>query len=131
LQDAILHRQPISAMGHHLKFFYATQVRQAPPTFALFVNRDELFSPTYSKYLAGQLRKAFGYEGCPIMLVPKPRPKTIEPVRKRLHAARARRAGDGQPLKERRGRGPRDQKRGAQKKRLSGSARSKARGARK
>ncbi len=28
------------------------------------------------------MRRAFGYEGCPIVLVPKPRPKTIEPVRK-------------------------------------------------
>jgi hypothetical protein len=28
------------------------------------------------------MRKAFGYEGCPIILVPKARPKTIEPKRK-------------------------------------------------
>jgi GTP-binding protein len=92
LRDAIEQRQPISAMGHRLKFFYATQLRQAPATFALFVNRDELFSPAYNKYLAGKIRQAFGYEGCPIVLVPKPRPKTIEPVRKRLHAAQARKA---------------------------------------
>ena len=82
LHDAVERRQPISATGHRLKFYYATQVRQAPPTFLLFVNRDELFSDAYKKYLAGEMRKAFGYEGCPIMLVPKPRPKTIEPVRK-------------------------------------------------
>ena len=75
LQDAIERRQPISAQGHRLKFFYATQVNESPPTFLLFVNRDELFSPTYEKYLAGELRKAFGFEGCPIVLVPKPRPK--------------------------------------------------------
>jgi GTP-binding protein len=90
LRDAIEQRQPVSAEGHHLKFFYAAQVKEAPPTFLLFVNRDELFSPAYNKYLAGQLRKAFGYEGCPIILVPKPRPKTIEPVRKRLEEARQR-----------------------------------------
>ncbi len=81
LRDAVERRQPISAAGHQLKFFYATQVRQAPPTFLLFVNRDELFSDQYKKYLAGELRKAFGYEGCPIILAPKPRPKTIESVR--------------------------------------------------
>ena len=57
-------------------------MRQAPPTFLLFVNRDELFSDAYKKYLAGKMREAFGYEGCPIILVPKARPKTIEPVRK-------------------------------------------------
>jgi GTP-binding protein len=83
LQDAVERRQPVSSHGHRLKFFYATQVRQAPPTFLLFVNRDELFSSQYKKYLADQMRIAFGYEGCPLILVPKPRPKTIEPVRRR------------------------------------------------
>jgi GTP-binding protein len=85
LQDAVERRQPVSSRGHRLKFFYATQVQQAPPTFLLFVNRQELFSPQYKKYLADQMRLAFGYEGCPVVLIPKARPKTIEPVRKRKH----------------------------------------------
>ena len=87
LRDAVERRQPVSAAGHRLKFFYATQVRQAPPTFLLFVNRDELFSDQYKKYLAGEMRRAFGYEGCPMVLVPKPRPKTVEPIRKFKPAA--------------------------------------------
>jgi GTP-binding protein len=82
LHDAVERRQPISAMGHRLKFFYATQVRPAPPTFLLFVNNDELLTDQYKKYLAGEMRKAFGYEGCPIVLVPKARPKTVESKRK-------------------------------------------------
>ena len=82
LRDAVERRQPISNQGHRLKFFYATQVRLSPPTFLLFVNRDELLSDQYKKYLAGEMRTAFGYEGCPVVLVPKARPKTIEPVRK-------------------------------------------------
>ena len=82
LQAAVELRQPVSSQGHRLKFYYATQVRQAPPTFLIFVNRDELLSEQYKKYLGGEMRKAFGYEGCPIIFVPKPRPKTVEPVRK-------------------------------------------------
>jgi GTP-binding protein len=82
LQDAVERRQPVSARGRRLKFFYATQVRQAPPTFLLFVNGDELFSDQYKKYLTDQMRRAFGYEGCPIILAAKARPKTIESVRK-------------------------------------------------
>jgi GTPase len=82
LQDAVERRQPVSAHGHRLKFFYATQVRLAPPTFLLFVNRSELFSDQYKKYLGDQMRRAFGYEGCPIVMVPKSRSRTIEPVRK-------------------------------------------------
>jgi GTP-binding protein len=86
LQDAVERRQPVSSHGHRLKFFYATQVRSSPPTFLLFVNRVDLFSDAYKKYLAGQMRTAFGYEGCPVVLVPKARPKTIEPVRKQRPA---------------------------------------------
>jgi GTP-binding protein len=82
LRDAIEHRQPVSSAGHRLKFYYATQVRQAPPTFLLFVNREDLFSDQYKKYLAGEMRRAFGYEGCPLILVGREREKTIEPVRK-------------------------------------------------
>src|SRR6478736_6879980 len=82
INDSVERRQPVSSVGHRLKFFYATQVRQAPPTFLLFVNRDELFSDPYKKYLANEMRKAFGYEGCPIVLLPKARPKTIESKRR-------------------------------------------------
>ena len=88
LNDAIERRQPISASGLRLKFFYATQTRQAPPTFLLFVNRDELFSPSYSRYLAREIRRAFGYEGCPVVLVAKPRPKSIESFRRTNRARR-------------------------------------------
>ena len=83
LQEAVERRQPVTAQGHRLRFFYATQVRQAPPTFLLFVNRDELFSDQYRQYLADQMRAAFGYEGCPVIMVPKPRPKTIEAIKAR------------------------------------------------
>ena len=82
LADAIVRRQPVSKLGHRLKFFYATQVKEAPPSFLLFVNRDELFSPPYEKYLAGEIRRAFGYEGCPVVLIARARPKTIATIRR-------------------------------------------------
>lgn len=105
LQDAVERRQPVSSAGHRLKFFYATQVRQAPPTFLLFVNRDELFSAQYKKYLADSLRTAFGYEGCPVVLVPKPRPKTVESVRRFRPKPQSR-----EPERQRSGRRPRAEK---------------------
>jgi GTP-binding protein len=81
LRDAIELRQPVSNAGLRLKFFYATQIRECPPSFLLFVNRKDLLSPVYEKYLASSLRAAFGYEGCAIVLMPRERPKTIESVR--------------------------------------------------
>ena len=82
LQEAVERHQPVSAAGHHLKFFYATQIQQAPLTFLLFVNRDEFFSEPYKKYLTRELRRAFGFEGCPVVLVPRPRPKVVRSPRK-------------------------------------------------
>jgi GTPase len=90
LNDAITRRQPVSSGGHRLKFFYATQVKQAPPIFLLFVNRVDLFTDKYKKYLSGELRRAFGYEGCAIVLVPRERPKTIESKRKFKRAPKRR-----------------------------------------
>tara|TARA_Y100000588_G_scaffold17788_2_gene18441 strand:+ start:9697 stop:11115 length:1419 start_codon:yes stop_codon:yes gene_type:complete len=78
LADAIDHRQPPSKSGKRLKFYYATQVAQSPPTILLFVNTPELFSAQYQKYLGDQLRKAFGYEGCPLVLKARPRRRENE-----------------------------------------------------
>jgi len=105
LQDAIERRQPVSDAGHRLKFFYATQLKQAPPMFLLFVNRDELFSDQYSKYLARELRRAFGYEGCPIILIARPRARTIEPKRKFKNMHGGNRGVSGGPGKSKAQRG--------------------------
>ncbi|HTI71598.1 MAG TPA: ribosome biogenesis GTPase Der [Candidatus Limnocylindria bacterium] len=118
LNDAVEKRQPISAVGHRLKFFYATQVKPAPPTFLLFVNRQELFNPTYTKYLCGSLRTAFGYEGCPIVLVAKARPKTVASIRK-YNSPNAGKDADAQPVRETRG------PRGRTSERPGGSSRGK------
>ena len=68
LADTIERRQPPSKSGKRLKFYYATQVAKSPPTILLFVNTPELFTSQYQKYLGTQLRRAFGYEGCPLLL---------------------------------------------------------------
>ena len=81
LRDAIEQKQPIASSGAFLKFFYATHVRKAPPTFVMFFNKSDQFTEAYHKYLQKQLRKAFGFEGCPIVLVGKARPKKVDSIR--------------------------------------------------
>ena len=82
LQNAIERSPAPSSKGHRFKLYYATQVETKPPTFLLFVNRKELLSDNYTRYLTGVIRKSFGFEGCNIRLVAKPRPKSIEPIRR-------------------------------------------------
>lgn len=90
LADSVERRQPVSKQGRRLKFFYATQTAVAPPTFVLFVNDPTLFTPAYEKFLAGELRGAFGYEGCPLVLLLRERKRTITPKRRDVSQRAAR-----------------------------------------
>lgn len=81
IHDAIERHPPTSSKGLHLKFFYATQTSGKPPTFLLFVNHPELLTAQYKKHLGDQFRKAFGFEGCPVILDSRARNRTVEPVR--------------------------------------------------
>lgn len=79
----IVNSRPISSRtGKQMKVYYANQVRYGPPTFLLFTNTDEAIDDNYRKFLEGELRKSFGFEGCPLVLVNKPRPKKVESIRK-------------------------------------------------
>jgi len=64
--------------GGRLKIFYATQTAIQPITFLLFVNDPVKLSLTYEKYLKGALRKAFGFEGAPIVFKYKKRSQKSE-----------------------------------------------------
>ncbi|MBE5787236.1 MAG: ribosome biogenesis GTPase Der [Clostridiales bacterium] len=66
LGDAQMALQPPTISGRKLKIYYATQPAACPPTFALFINSEDLMHFSYERYLENCLRKAFGFEGTPI-----------------------------------------------------------------
>ena len=66
LGDAQMALQPPTIAGRKLKIYYATQAATCPPTFALFINSEELMHFSYERYLENCIRKAFGFEGTPI-----------------------------------------------------------------
>ena len=69
LRRAIDRYPPRSVGGEKpLMIYYATQVRVAPPTFSLFVSRPQRLAKAYERYLARELREAFGFYGSPIRL---------------------------------------------------------------
>lgn len=73
LDEAMQNVPPPSDKGVRLKIFYGTQLGAKPPTFALFVNRSELFHFSYQRYLENQFRHAFELSGTPIRLFPRNR----------------------------------------------------------
>ncbi len=65
-----IQRRPMSSFrGRFLKLFYATQIKNRPPTFQCFVNYPEGIHFSYERYLLNSLRSSFGFEGTPIRLL--------------------------------------------------------------
>jgi GTP-binding protein len=67
LLDALT-RRPVSLGGVPLTIQSAAQVAEAPPTFAVRVNKPHEIHFSYERYLVKALRQAFGFEGSPIRL---------------------------------------------------------------
>ncbi|MBE6368655.1 MAG: ribosome biogenesis GTPase Der [Lentisphaerae bacterium] len=60
-----------------LKLYYATMTNHVPPHFLLFVNKAANCAPNYKAYLAGEMRKAFGFIGVPVLIDLRDRPKKV------------------------------------------------------
>ncbi|MFP5246259.1 MAG: ribosome biogenesis GTPase Der, partial [Thermoanaerobaculia bacterium] len=69
LERALTAHQPPAVRGKPRRFYYCTQLKFGPPTFALFSNVDEPLHFSYRRYLENQFRDAFGLVGCPIHFV--------------------------------------------------------------
>ena len=68
LRTAVEKHAPPSKPGKWVKFFYATQVDVAPPSFVFFCNHAEDVHFSYRRYLENQLREEFGFIGNPIRM---------------------------------------------------------------
>ncbi|MGN0818837.1 MAG: ribosome biogenesis GTPase Der [Christensenellaceae bacterium] len=66
--DAVRMTEPPSKHGRRLKIYYAVCESVAPPTFIIFVNRQDLVHFSYKRYLENTIRKAFDYSGTPIRI---------------------------------------------------------------
>ena len=69
LERAVSAHNPAAVRGKPRRFYYVTQLKSAPPTFALFSNVDEPMHFSYRRYLENQFRDTLGLPGCPIHFV--------------------------------------------------------------
>jgi GTP-binding protein len=69
LRDIVAHHPPPTKGGTQLKFYYATQVAVAPPTFVFFVNRPEMVHFGYERYIENRLRERHPFTGTPVRLI--------------------------------------------------------------
>jgi GTP-binding protein len=64
-------------INRRVRIYYMTQAAVAPPTFVLFTDRDVPLHFAFERFLANQIRAAFGFIGSPIRLKLRPRSKKI------------------------------------------------------
>lgn len=70
IKEAITwHNPPTSRQGKQGKIYYGTQVKNQPPTIALFVNDPKRFNENYRRYMERQFRQHLGFQGTPIRIV--------------------------------------------------------------
>lgn len=69
ISSAVRANEPPSYNGRRLKIYYCTQVAEAPPAFALFVNDGRLLHFSYERFLENTLRSAFDFSGTPIKIL--------------------------------------------------------------
>ncbi len=66
-------RGPSSKLGTFAKTYFISQVAVRPPTIVLVVNKPELFTPNYQRFLLNRLRDALEFPEVPIKLIIKER----------------------------------------------------------
>jgi GTPase len=66
-------RGPSSKLGTFIKTYFVAQVAVKPPTIVLVVNRPELFTINYQKFLINRLRETLPFAEVPIKLIVKER----------------------------------------------------------
>jgi len=68
LEEAVQGHPPPSDGSRLRRLNYITQVRTAPPLFVIFSNVSGPVHFSYERYLIGQIRRRFGFDGVPIRL---------------------------------------------------------------
>jgi GTP-binding protein len=64
---------PSDKLGSRLKLFYVAQIHIQPPTIVLVVNKPELFTPQYERFLLNRLREQMPFPEVPIRLMVRAR----------------------------------------------------------
>jgi GTP-binding protein len=66
LEGALERNAPPAPSGRRIKIRYATQVKNRPPTFALFGNQLDHLPQSYVRYLTNGIRDVFKLDGTPV-----------------------------------------------------------------
>jgi len=69
LESITARHTPPASGRRKTNLYYATQVSVRPPTFMITSNNPKLINLSYKRYVIGQFRHFFGFEGSPIHIL--------------------------------------------------------------
>jgi len=69
INESMLINPPPVIKGKQLKLFYISQIKDSPPLFIIKINNKKMLHYSYVRYIENQIRKSFGFEGCPIKFI--------------------------------------------------------------
>lgn len=72
-EQVLAHHPPPTHKGKAVRLYYVTQASTAPPTFVAISNHPEAVAESYRRYVAGQIRKTFGFEAVPVRVFYRPK----------------------------------------------------------
>lgn len=69
IREIVTFNPPPTDKGRRLKINYITQLKEAPPTFILFVNDPKLMHFSYKRHIENKFREAIDFTGTPIHII--------------------------------------------------------------
>ncbi|HLV66852.1 MAG TPA: ribosome biogenesis GTPase Der [Polyangiaceae bacterium] len=65
-EEVLARHPPPTHKGQAPRIYYVTQAETSPPVFVAVSSHPEHIKPSYQRFVANQIRKAFGFESVPI-----------------------------------------------------------------
>jgi GTP-binding protein len=75
VQDAVIAHPPPIAQDRMLKIYYCAQVSTHPPLFVFSCNEPKLIQPSYKRFIENVIRSNFDFQGVPLTLDFRERPR--------------------------------------------------------
>ena len=69
VKQIIAERTPVTKIGKRPKVYYVSQLDVHPPTIGFWVNKPDLFDPTYERFVINRLRDEMPWSEVPIKLL--------------------------------------------------------------
>ena len=98
IKTVLTERGPSTRLGAQAKIYFASQVAVEPPTIVFAVNKPDLFTDLYQRYLLNRFREATPFKEIPIRFIFRPRRRAdLDDLLSGRHKAmkEAERAADG------------------------------------